>query len=288
MASTILRVCPMVKIYPIRLRTFGTSDGRTKIDADYAAQAIQAALDKKATILCMLWTIPMTEGENQAKKRLHDVLRTAVERRILMFCSASDEGKFSELDYPSGPWRDRFIRIGAAGADGTAFQWSADDGITYVLLGVDVTVEQVTTGSHDASFPMKTMPPNRMNEYSVAGSSVATALAVGLAAMILYCVKASILAIRTATQDSNGSLLGLPPDNAAQLMAHPDEMRRAFASLGNVTPNNFVQVWDELDKVSEQLEVFWTPSSTPEVKQKCVEAFVDFGLKLWNAAMEEH
>jgi hypothetical protein len=39
MASMILRVCPMVKIYPIRLKTYETSGGKSpSIDAGYAAQ----------------------------------------------------------------------------------------------------------------------------------------------------------------------------------------------------------------------------------------------------------
>ncbi|KAI1821589.1 hypothetical protein F4861DRAFT_518361 [Xylaria intraflava] len=55
-----------------------------------------------------------------------------------MFCSAPDDGKLTELDYPSGPWRDRFFRIGAANVDGTVFHWTPEDGITYVLPGVNV------------------------------------------------------------------------------------------------------------------------------------------------------
>lgn len=202
-----------------------------------------------------------------------------------MFCSAPDEGKFTELDYPSGPWRDRFFRIGAAGADGSVFGWTPDDGITYVVPGVDVIRDQAATRSFDAH-SMQGIP-NRMVEFHETGSSVATALAAGLAAMIIYCVKASILAVKTVN-NSNSPLLGVLPDNAAELIAHPDEMKRAFASLGKVTPNNFVQVWEELDKISERLEVLQAPSSTPEVKLKCTNAFVAFGQMLWGAAKQDH
>ncbi|KAK4151929.1 hypothetical protein C8A00DRAFT_44937 [Chaetomidium leptoderma] len=286
MASMILRVCPMVKIYPIRLKTYENAKGKNmNIDAGYAAQAIQAALDKKAAIISMSWTVPMSEGDSEAKKRLHNVLKTAVERRVLMFCSAPDEGKFTELDYPSGPWRDRFFRIGAAGSDGSVFQWTPDDGITYVIPGVDVVREQAANRTFDPHSGQGI--PNRMVEFHETGSSVATALGAGLAAMIIYCVKASILAVKTVN-NSNSPLLGILPDNAAELIAHPDEMKRAFASLGKVTPNNFVQIWDELDKISEQLEVLRAPSSTPEAKLKCTNAFVDFGQRLWGAARQEH
>jgi hypothetical protein len=32
-------------------------------------QAIQAALDKKATIISMSWTVPMTDGDSEAKRQ---------------------------------------------------------------------------------------------------------------------------------------------------------------------------------------------------------------------------
>lgn len=38
MAQMILSVCPMAKIYPIRLRTFDTAEGKSQIDRDYAAR----------------------------------------------------------------------------------------------------------------------------------------------------------------------------------------------------------------------------------------------------------
>lgn len=73
---------------------------------------------------------------------VHGILKVAVRQKVLMFCSSPGEGKFTELDYPSGPWRDHFFRIGAARADGTVFEWTPDDGISFVLPGVDVVKEQ--------------------------------------------------------------------------------------------------------------------------------------------------
>lgn len=37
MASMILQICPMAKVYPIRLKTYGNHTGKNSIDADYAA-----------------------------------------------------------------------------------------------------------------------------------------------------------------------------------------------------------------------------------------------------------
>ncbi|KAI1099978.1 hypothetical protein F4804DRAFT_336702 [Jackrogersella minutella] len=283
MASMILRVCPMAKVYPIRLKTYDKENGKTEIDRNYAAQAIQAALDKKATIISMSWTLPMTDDKSHSKDQLHTVLQKAVSKNVLMFCSAPDGGKFDEPDYPSGPWRDRFFRIGAAHADGSVFKWTQEDGITYVLPGVEVIKDQVgRSGSFETSL-VKGVSARVVDFKYETGSSVATALAAGLAAMIIYCVKASILTVKTANQNK-GSVVGIAiQDNGANLIADPDAMKRAFASLGTVTRNHFIQVWEELDKVSEMLETSRVQSSNQEAKRACIEGFVEFGHKLANS-----
>jgi hypothetical protein len=218
---------------------------------------------------------------------VHEVLEEAVKRRVLMFCSTPDKGKFIEKDYPSGPWPGSFFRIGAAGADGNAFDWTTADDITYLLPGVDVIRAYVKDNPFDASSAEDI--EKRMAAYTETGSSVSTALAAGLAAMIIYCIKASVLTVQTANgSQGSGSLLGTLPTDAAESIAHFDEMKRAFASLGTLTKNNFVQVWEELDKISDLLETWGTPTSTAEAKAKALGGFVDFGLKLWSAAHNKH
>lgn len=64
-----------------------------------------------------------------------------------------------------------------------------------------------------------------------------TALAAGLAATSVYCVKASILTVKTANQNK-GDIVGFPtPDDGAKLVSKSDAMKRAFAQLGSVTSN---------------------------------------------------
>ncbi|KAI2472565.1 hypothetical protein F4781DRAFT_428267 [Annulohypoxylon bovei var. microspora] len=277
MASMILQICPMAKVYPIRLKTYGNQSGKNNIDADYAALAIQAALDKKATIISMSWTLPMKKDKNDSKNRLHAVLEKAVKQKVLMFCSAPDAGKFTELDYPSGPWRDRFFRIGAARADGALFQWTPED-VTYVLPGVDVSAEQA--GS--SAFEKMSAGWARTIKYET-GSSVATALAAGLAAMVIYCVKASVLAVKTANRAKEDVVgVGIPEDGAVRV-ADPDAMRGAFANLGTVTANSFVQVWEGLDPVSEMLARFRTQRPSPNAEIERIEAFTKFGQKLYSS-----
>ncbi|KAL5088991.1 hypothetical protein Trisim1_006135 [Trichoderma cf. simile WF8] len=273
MASMILNMCPMAKVYPIRLRTHLNANGKRHIDADYAAQAIEAALNKKATIISMSWTLPMPKDKSGSKSRLHTILQRAVDRKVLMFCSAPDDGKFTELDYPSGPWRDHFFRIGAAAADGTIFKWTPDVGITYVLPGVDVVVNRSPYAREKLT--------KRVDDFKYeTGSSVATALAAGLAAMIIYCIKASILTTKLANQNRD-PIVGIAiADNAANMIANPEAMKRAFARLGLVTSANFIQVWDKLEPVSDTLQVLNGKELQPEKRLEQLQKFIDFGCDL--------
>jgi hypothetical protein len=293
MASMILRVCPMAKVYPIRLKTFDTANGKNRnIDAKYAAQAIQAALDRKATIISMSWTLPFDPGQgvdSGPQKRLRSVLEQAVKEKVLMFCSTPDKGKFLTTDYPSGPWRNdkKFFRIGAANADGTVFQWTPEDAITYVLPGVDVVKEQAASSSsrfdvsHYTHEEQLREPTKRLISFKYeTGSSVATALAAGLAAMIIYCIKATILIRKTSNQSK--SEIPIPDDGADRIAEDPIHMMNAFAALGNVTSNGFIQVWDQLDGVADALRVLRSvPSEAAGLEQ--TEKFVKFGTDLWNA-----
>ncbi|KAK3904674.1 hypothetical protein C8A05DRAFT_31550 [Staphylotrichum tortipilum] len=170
---------------------------------------------------------------------------------------------FTDKDYPSGPWHDRFFRIGAADADGKVFNWTPEDGITYVLPGIDVPSES------DAALSERAESPET-------GSSVATALGAGLVAMIIYCLKATIL-----------TKLWIPPDDAPARIARPDEMKRAFAVLGKPTASKFITVWEELDKIGEQLEAYLDNNASQEDKMKSTRAFVVFGLNLWNASKQD-
>ncbi|KAH8129523.1 subtilisin-like protein [Trichoderma asperelloides] len=271
MARMILRVCPMAKIYPIRLKMYSNSDGKIQIDGRYAAQAIEAALTKKATIISMSWTLPMNKDNIEVKHR-------PINDNVLMFCSSPDAGKFTQYDYPSGPWGHKhFFRIGAARADGNVFEWTDEAGIAFVLPGVEVVNDQANSNIYHAE--SKVTSDNAAKIKYETGSSVATALAAGLAAMIIYCVKASILALKTANQNK-GQVVGIAiPDNAAGMIAKHEAMKRAFTCLGEVTPNKFIQVWEELDKISSMLKSR-TGDLTPELKLERTNQFVQFGSRL--------
>lgn len=84
MADRILQVCPMAKIYPIRLKTYPTPGGAVTIDGRYIArvrgflfpighptalriiadailQAILTALEQHATVISISWSVPLED-----------------------------------------------------------------------------------------------------------------------------------------------------------------------------------------------------------------------------------
>ncbi|GFP60479.1 hypothetical protein TASIC1_0019002500 [Trichoderma asperellum] len=202
-----------------------------------------------------------------------------------MFCSSPDAGKFTQYDYPSGLWGHKhFFRIGAARADGNVFEWTDEAGIAFVLPGVEVVNDQANSNIYHAE--SKVTSDNAAKIKYETGSSVATALAAGLAAMIIYCVKASILALKTANQNK-GQVVGIAIlDNAAGMIAKHEAMKRAFTCLGEVTPNKFIQVWEELDKISSMLKSR-TGDLTPKLKLERTNQFVQFGSRLANSIQSD-
>ncbi|KAK4077874.1 uncharacterized protein Triagg1_3568 [Trichoderma aggressivum f. europaeum] len=264
---------------------FSSARGHGTVMASMILRAIEAALAKNATIISMSWTLPKSSAENETKDELHEILDLAVKRKVIMFCSSPDEGKFTELDYPSGPWRSRFFRIGAARADGTIFEWTPDDGISFVLPGVDVVKEQAgRTSSETQSFGVTSRVADFKYE---TGSSVATALAAGLAAMIIYCVKASIMALRIANQNVD-SVIGIAITNGdLKRISEHDAMKQAFSTLGKVTPNRFIQVWEKLDAISDKLEVAQSKVLKDDEKRELTQSFVNFASMLLNGKQSD-
>ncbi|KAM0371361.1 hypothetical protein ACHAPY_010081 [Fusarium culmorum] len=128
--------------------------------------------------------------------RLENAISLATATGILVFCSAPDIGRASketlESYYPFGCKRSStdLFKIGAAKADGVSFAWMGhEETVNYILPGHKVAPREADNLPEEDDTP-KT------------GSSVATALASGLAALIIHCVRlAAIYNIYTNKRD---------------------------------------------------------------------------------------
>ncbi|KAF2874324.1 hypothetical protein BDV95DRAFT_592418 [Massariosphaeria phaeospora] len=108
MAELISQICPSVGLYIARLEDYASADdNRRQITARSAAQAIQWAVDCDVDIISMSWTIEADSPgiKDEGLTDLQKAIERADRKKILMFCSASDQGNSSkEACYPDIPF----------------------------------------------------------------------------------------------------------------------------------------------------------------------------------------
>jgi subtilisin family serine protease len=125
----------------------------------------------------MSWTVQQT-GENQSSiKKLEDAINEATRANILLFCSANDQGAHKDKCYPINCDSKKIFRIGAATATGDKWKWIGEGQVDFIFPGDKVFIQP----QHDSLI---------QKCRALSGSSIATAIAAGLAALILYIVQA--------------------------------------------------------------------------------------------------
>ncbi|KAK6360673.1 hypothetical protein TWF730_006807 [Orbilia blumenaviensis] len=186
MAYLICTICPRVKLYVARLDEGYNLYGKRQITAQSAAKAINWAVDCGVDIISMSWTIdnyfeaetttaasehadhPFAENSNPLKD-LKAALDKAGNTNILMFGAASDQGSASNTCYPVN--HEKCIGIGAATETGDILTWVHHAQVKFTCPGDRIPFKRgdgTATTYHN-------------------GSSFATAIASGLAGVILYC-----------------------------------------------------------------------------------------------------
>jgi hypothetical protein len=167
----------------------------------------------------MSWTIEKTNSNEAAVDRLEKAIRTAAENNILMFCASRDDGQI--MDSKSGPYpaasdTKKIFRIGAAIPSGDRWKWVNLNAVNFLFPGVELSEMSADLASAQSS--------------STDGSSTATALASGLAALILLCVKWA------------------KPDKLP-FMKNFDRMKNVLGYVVGQNKTKYVQVWDLFDEV---------------------------------------
>ena len=121
----------------------------------------------------MSWSIGKKDVKSGKRDAFQESIRQAYNKDITMFCAASDHGMNSEStaedDIPAAFIEP--INIGASKADGTPWTQVGHEKVEYYLPGHKVVL--------DGYQPAKGQPQS--------GSSLATAVAAGLAALLQYC-----------------------------------------------------------------------------------------------------
>ena len=210
----------------------------------------------------MSWTIRKTDENASHIEDLEKIVKKAARNGILMFCAASDGGAVTDQTFPAESQRELVFKIGAATEEGKAWKWVGEEKkIDFIFPGHEVVQER-----YEGALLEKCNV--------LTGSSVATALAAGLAALVLDCVQiaafhyAELVEEQTKLSESSVQQEKRAVDFSRILslerVLHDDyvklkkttEMKAAFIRIG-VTDEKYVKVWelfkDEPQKASGKL-----------------------------------
>ncbi|KAK8044022.1 hypothetical protein PG993_004046 [Apiospora rasikravindrae] len=255
MAGFIRKVCPNVELYSLRLDEPPVDTGRRHFTAASANKAVRDAIKKQVHIISMSWTIEKTSSNEKDVEELERAIAEADAKHILMFCAASDGGAQGDNTYPAATARTKNIfKIGAAKAAGTATDWVKETPVDFIFPGHQVVQERYGD-------------PGVTKYTQKTGSSVATALASGLAALILYCVQLGAVA---REKNGSGGMTHLNLEAYHSLKSH-ERMKRAFMGIGT-NDDNYIRVWDRFEKPVQEAR---KPDSKREEWIRLVETLAE-------------
>jgi hypothetical protein len=210
------------------------------------SKAICAAVAQKVDLISISWTVAQTATNQAAMAGLREAVRAALDARVLILCAAADTGALSGVEYPWSCDRGRILRVGAATADGRVWGPTGDpQAVSFVVPGHRVVARgapgRASAAAAAAAAAVAIARANSgVRRRSVTGdadaededggggglpagfeertgSSVATALAAGLAALVLHCVRLAAIQAEADGASPSSSSVARP---AAPAPAH--------------------------------------------------------------------
>lgn len=192
----------------------------------------------------MSWTIK-PPADLIERKKIDDAVHHALNKKgMAMFCAASDQGKSADLTYPHASNPNSF-RIGAAKATGSMSDAVGDaHRLSFIFPGHEVVIDRAYDDVPDNTF---------QNFEPHSGSSVANALATGLAALICECVRLGV--IHTNETKQSDSAVAITQNDLDKIYKR-DTMQHAFTSIGTNrnTDHLYIEVWNTFPEAAEKLK----------------------------------
>ena len=198
---------------------------------------------------------------------LENALQAAVNERIIMFCASIDEGATAiDRTYPGK--EGNCIKIGASTGTGAKLSWVSESNSSFLVPG---------EAPQQASEPTAWSHPH-LGSF---GSSVSTALAAGLAGVLLYCDRL-IETPKTPIVPLGAGGMPMTPGRShnfkeVDFLRSTGKMVEAFKYLSKGTElNKFPQVWDYLPVASAAEPLVWNTKSYPDQTVKTKLKLEDF------------
>lgn len=192
-------------------------------------------------------------------------MKKARNQNVLIFCSVPDHGNFTGRHklFPAELSREEVILIGAADSNGARFEKSHERADFY-LPGVNVPTRPkghvmrrsvaalVTNPEGTRATAESPVSSSSSHPQNVTGSSIATALGAGLAALLLYSAKAAVLALAVNNKGQDAKGLSVRPEDVENLKLR-ENMMAAFSGLSLNKSTGYIEVWNELEKLTEAM-----------------------------------
>lgn len=189
-------------------------------------QAVEWAIEQEVDVISISWIIK--EHNEHLKNAIQDALNGSRKHHpILVFCSTADEGVYAGKSYPAD--YDGTVSVAATDKYGRISK-ASQPGVDILVPGEDVEAEG----------------PSYMGKYikaTVSGSSVATALASGIASLAL-------LLLRTFNNPDNRSL---------EEMSEKAGIMKVFAKMNSEI--NGIQLFDLFPEDDSELPFAWKISN---------------------------
>lgn len=247
-------------------------------------QAVKWAVEKQVDIITMSWTVKKVKIGNFDNGNgiisLDGAIQTAANDNILMFCAVQD-GAHYEADeiYPSQSDTKKLMTVGSADESGERSSFVKKDSANYL-------------------FPGEISLPSILDEHD-RGSSVATAVAAGMAAMILWCAEYHSLGPKqsVAMKNKNIPRATVGSDHrdfeyAEGTASGPDETtaRRRTASEWDFrrdrrmiylfnelkpTDDRFVDVTNVINEVLRETDESYNDMQVTQVERSCAGVFIE-------------
>ena len=161
-----------------------------------------------------------------------------------MFCAANDQGIARNRSFPAACGGTKHLfKIGAAEASGAVWKWVGDPSdVDFIFPGHNVVKER----PNDA-------PLGKCR--TLTGSSVATALAAGLAALVLYCVQLAALNAQALNQKQGQKGNAVTMEDFKAIQGH-ERMKEAFLAIGTsqASGNKYIEVWTLFEPAVQKAE----------------------------------
>ncbi|KAL5318488.1 hypothetical protein ACEPPN_013549 [Leptodophora sp. 'Broadleaf-Isolate-01'] len=227
----------MIRVLPFRMQCRITRPrGPSHTTLSSATKSVRVAMEKNVDVIAIAWAVKKTLQTESDIEEFKTAMNDASCQGIIIFCATHDQPPGISTTSSASIRNNIVISIGAAGAiDQEGRLPETLNGADFISLGSDATV----------NFPND---PSIDKQESIPEVDIATALASGLAGLLLYYVKLAVALSRASQQAHEPVTM----NDFAAFKSH-EKIKKAFMSLGT-SEHDLLDVWGSFERTRQSIE----------------------------------